>query len=98
MQDTTKYPVGIQDFEKIRREGYVYVDKTAQIERLVSSGCYSERQKYLYFWCGVRSPGAHTRVRPYRYVGYVSHVPVGADLCVCPGREAVDHSLYHKKL
>ena len=40
---------------------------------------YSERQKYLYFRCGVRSPGAHTRVRPYRYVGYVSHVPVGAD-------------------
>ena len=40
---------------------------------------YSERQKYLYFRCGVRSPGAHTRVRSYRYVGYVSHVPVGAD-------------------
>ena len=27
----------------------------------------------------------------YRYVGYVSHVPVGADPCVCPGREAVDY-------
>ena len=40
MQDSTKYPVGIQDFEKIRKEGYVYVDKTALIERLVSSGCY----------------------------------------------------------
>ena len=23
-----KYPIGIQDFEKIRKEGYVYVDKT----------------------------------------------------------------------
>ena len=31
MQDTTKYPVGIQDFEKIRKKGYVYVDKTALI-------------------------------------------------------------------
>ncbi len=32
-----KYPVGIQDFEKIRREGYVYVDKTAQIAQLINS-------------------------------------------------------------
>lgn len=24
----TKYPIGIQDFEKIRKEGYTYVDKT----------------------------------------------------------------------
>ena len=39
MADATKYPVGIQDFEKIRTEGYVYVDKTAQIGRLVDSGC-----------------------------------------------------------
>ena len=22
------YPIGIQDFEKIRRDGFVYVDKT----------------------------------------------------------------------
>ncbi|MBQ7249188.1 MAG: AAA family ATPase, partial [Deltaproteobacteria bacterium] len=35
-----KYPVGIQDFEKIRKGGYVYVDKTAQIARLIDSGCY----------------------------------------------------------
>ena len=40
MQDTTKYPIGLQDFEKIRTEGYVYVDKTAFIQQLVSSGCY----------------------------------------------------------
>ena len=26
-----KYPIGIQTFEKIRKEGYVYVDKTQQI-------------------------------------------------------------------
>ncbi|MBQ9242861.1 MAG: AAA family ATPase, partial [Proteobacteria bacterium] len=29
-----KYPIGIQTFERIRDEGYVYVDKTAQIYRL----------------------------------------------------------------
>ena len=33
-----KYPVGIQDFETIRREGYVYVDKTALIYKLISEG------------------------------------------------------------
>ena len=35
-----KYPVGIQDFEKIRQEGYIYVDKTAQLRQLVETGCY----------------------------------------------------------
>ena len=33
-----KYPIGIQDFAKIRNEGYVYVDKTALIHRLVTEG------------------------------------------------------------
>ncbi len=35
-----RYPIGIQDFEKIRKEGYEYVDKTAYIYRLVDTGCY----------------------------------------------------------
>ena len=34
------YPVGVQNFEKIRKEGYVYVDKTALIHRLVKQGTY----------------------------------------------------------
>lgn len=29
------YPIGIQSFEKIRKNGYFYVDKTALIYRLV---------------------------------------------------------------
>ena len=33
-------PIGIQDFEKIRKEGYLYVDKTEQIWRLTHTGCY----------------------------------------------------------
>ena len=33
-----KYPIGIQDFEKIITGGYVYVDKTALIHQLVSGG------------------------------------------------------------
>lgn len=34
------YPIGIQNFEKIRKDGYVYVDKTALIYRLASTGTY----------------------------------------------------------
>ena len=34
------YPVGIQNFEKLRKEGYYYVDKTAQMHRLVTTGNY----------------------------------------------------------
>ena len=33
-----KYPIGIQDFEKIIKDGYVYVDKTALIYQLVTEG------------------------------------------------------------
>ena len=34
-----KYPVGIQSFEKIRTEGYVYVDKTPLIYKMITEGC-----------------------------------------------------------
>ena len=34
------YPIGIQSFEEIRNGGYVYVDKTAIIYRLTSTGKY----------------------------------------------------------
>lgn len=35
-----KYPIGIQSFEKIRNEGFVYVDKTALIYRMANEGSY----------------------------------------------------------
>ncbi len=35
-----KYPIGIQDFEKIRTGGYAYVDKTALIYKLANEGNY----------------------------------------------------------
>lgn len=35
-----KYPIGIQDFADLRSDGWVYVDKTALIHRLVSTGKY----------------------------------------------------------
>ena len=31
-----KYPIGIQSFDKMREDGFVYVDKTALIYKLVS--------------------------------------------------------------
>lgn len=34
------YPIGIQTFEKIRLGGYLYVDKTALIHKLVTTGDY----------------------------------------------------------
>lgn len=33
-----KYPIGIQNFAQIREDGYVYVDKTALVYRLVTEG------------------------------------------------------------
>ena len=35
-----KLPIGIQDFEKIRTGGYLYIDKTEQVYRLASEGSY----------------------------------------------------------
>jgi hypothetical protein len=35
-----KYPIGIQNFEKLRKEQFVYVDKTALVYKLASEGCY----------------------------------------------------------
>ena len=35
-----KLPIGIQDFESLRIDGYTYVDKTEHIYRLVSEGRY----------------------------------------------------------
>lgn len=35
-----KYPIGIQTFEKLRNEGYLYIDKTAKIIKMVQEGNY----------------------------------------------------------
>lgn len=35
-----KLPIGIQSFEKLRSEGYCYIDKTSHIYNMVSEGCY----------------------------------------------------------
>ena len=35
-----KYPIGIQDFGELRNGGYVYVDKTEHIHRIITGGKY----------------------------------------------------------
>ena len=38
--DDKKFPVGIETFQKLREQGYIYVDKTELIHRLISRGQY----------------------------------------------------------
>ena len=42
-----RLPVGIQSFEKLRSEGFVYVDKTALIYKLIQAGvpCFLSRPR-----------------------------------------------------
>ena len=35
-----KYPIGIQDFRKLREENYLYIDKTKVLHHLITSGGY----------------------------------------------------------
>lgn len=35
-----KFPIGIQDFQKIRKEGYAYVDKTKWVYKMAKEGSY----------------------------------------------------------
>ena len=43
MAPIVKYPIGEQDFRLLRRDGYLYVDKTPYIRRIVTNG-----SKYLF--------------------------------------------------
>ncbi len=38
--DDKKFPVGIETFQKLREQGFVYVDKTELIHRLITNGQY----------------------------------------------------------
>jgi len=40
MEGIRKLPIGIQDFESLRKDGYLYVDKTELIYKLISTGRY----------------------------------------------------------
>lgn len=37
MAATLKLPVGVEDFKKIRQQGFCYIDKTRLIEQLLDS-------------------------------------------------------------
>lgn len=40
MNEIQKYPIGVQNFEKIIRNGFLYIDKTEFIYRLITKGEY----------------------------------------------------------
>jgi hypothetical protein len=40
MEALKNMPVGMQDFESLRKYGYLYVDKTALVYQLVTTGRY----------------------------------------------------------
>mgnify|MGYP002512321986 CR=1 FL=1 len=47
MKDKVKLPIGIENFEKIRTEGFYYVDKTGLIRELLDSNIgYRGRHPY----------------------------------------------------
>jgi len=50
MAANRKYPVGVQSFEKLRKEGYLYIDKTPFIYKMITEGC-------PYFLCRPRRFG-----------------------------------------
>ena len=43
MEQTRRYPIGVQTFEKIREGGFLYIDKTALVYDLVTSNAGSGR-------------------------------------------------------
>jgi hypothetical protein len=40
MEALKNLPIGVQDFESLRNDGYLYVDKTALVYQLVTTGRY----------------------------------------------------------
>lgn len=50
MDFNCKLPIGVRDFEKLREDGYLYVDKTDLVYKLVHSGS-------SFFLCRPRSFG-----------------------------------------
>ena len=55
-----KYPIGIQDFEKIIEDGYVYVDKTELVYKLANEG-------HIYFLCRPRRFGKSLLISTLKY-------------------------------
>ena len=49
MENTVKYPIGVQSFEVLRKEGFVYVDKTDLVHKLA--------QQHVCFLCRPRRFG-----------------------------------------
>ena len=44
------YPIGIQNFESLCQDGYIYIDKTELIYQLVKTGRYYLLSRPRRFW------------------------------------------------
>ena len=58
MENRLKLPVGIKNFEEIRRNQYYYIDKTKLIEQLFDS---------LGAYCGANRPGLRSKTAAFRF-------------------------------
>lgn len=80
-----KYPIGIQSFEKIRINDFVYVDKTALVYDLVSTSavCFLSRPAVSgkAFW----SARWKTFSREERAFPRTCHREIGEELVCAPG-------------
>ena len=45
-----RYPIGTQNFDKLRLGDYLYIDKTALVYQIVTSGAYYFLADILYEW------------------------------------------------
>ena len=69
-----KYPIGIQSFDRIREDGYVYVDKTALIYNLVKEGT-------IYFLSRPRRFGKSLLVSTIKHY-FLGHKELFQDLAI----------------
>lgn len=59
MKQLRNLPIGIQDFESLRTDGYLYVDKTALIYKAISTGRYYFLSCPRRFWQKIVLVGAN---------------------------------------
>lgn len=80
------YPIGIQNFEKIRKDGYFYVDKTSWIYQLVKTGSYyflnpaaPFRKKFANFYTRSLLSGEKGTFRRHHRAGLPERRAAGCD-------------------
>ena len=63
-QIVRKLPIGIQNFEKIRKENCLYIDKTERLEQLVNDGSYYFLSRPFLLWVLPATEGISSSSHP----------------------------------